>query len=81
MDNYDIRYGDKYGQRTHIDLAAKGAAGWGRGRSQSHPLPRRALRPPKNLLTCPQDLSPGPPSIGGGMPARRARGDCPRVLL
>jgi mannose-6-phosphate isomerase-like protein (cupin superfamily) len=26
MDNYDIRYDDKYGQLTHIDLAAEGAA-------------------------------------------------------
>jgi hypothetical protein len=24
MDNYDIRYDDKYGQLTHIDLAAEG---------------------------------------------------------
>ena len=26
MENYDIRYDDKYGQLTHIDLAAEGAA-------------------------------------------------------
>ena len=26
MDNYDIRYDDKYGQATHIDLVAEGAA-------------------------------------------------------
>jgi len=26
MDNYDIRYHDKYGRLTHIDLAAEGAA-------------------------------------------------------
>ena len=26
MDGYDIRYDDKYGQLTHIDLAAEGAA-------------------------------------------------------
>jgi mannose-6-phosphate isomerase-like protein (cupin superfamily) len=25
MENYDIRYDDKYGQLTHIDLAAEGA--------------------------------------------------------
>ena len=25
MHNYDIRYDDKYGQLTHIDLAAEGA--------------------------------------------------------
>jgi hypothetical protein len=26
MENYDIRHDDKYGQLTHIDLAAEGAA-------------------------------------------------------
>jgi hypothetical protein len=26
MEKYDIRYDDKYGQLTHIDLAAEGAA-------------------------------------------------------
>lgn len=26
MENYDIRYDDKYGHLTHIDLAAEGAA-------------------------------------------------------
>src|SRR4051794_833009 len=26
MENYDIRYDDKYGQLTHIDLTAEGAA-------------------------------------------------------
>jgi hypothetical protein len=26
MDNYDIRYDDKYSQLTHIDLAAEGGA-------------------------------------------------------
>ena len=44
MDNYDIRYDDKYGQLTHIDLTAEGAA---HDRLVEDAI-RQAIRPPRN---------------------------------